>query len=124
MRTKDIKHGETGVEVTVTRGDLKTGGDNGVLVTISTDMSGMDVNEVLRVRLRLKEDGTLSVHVVENTTGQPHGVREVKSKSEYPKYVKMLAEGHEARGDWHVARVLKALDKNTTDNASITTGGK
>ena len=123
MRTKGVSQ-ETGIEVTVTQGDLETGGDNGVLVTISTDMSGISLNELITVRLRLKEDGTLSVLVIENTTGQFLGVREVKSKSEYPKYVKMLAEGHEARGDWHIARALKALDKNTTDNASITTGGK
>ena len=123
MRTKGIS-AETGIEVTVTRDDLETGGDNGVLVTISTDMSGISLNELITVRLRLKEDGTLSVLVIENTTGQFLGVREVKSKSEYPEYVKMLAEGHEARGDWHIARALKALDKNTTDNASITTGGK
>ena len=122
MRTKGIAY-ETGIEVTVTRDDLETGGDSGVLVTISTDMSGMSLNELITVRLRLKEDGTLSVFVVENTTGQFKGVREVKSRSEYPKYVKMLAEGDEARGDWHVARALRALDKNTTDNASITVGG-
>jgi len=123
MRTKGISQ-ETGIEVTVTQGDLKAGGDSGVLVTISTDMSGISLNELITVRLRLKEDGTLSVHVIENTTGQFLGVREVKSKSEYPEYVKMLAEGHEARGDWHIARALKALDNTTTDNASITTGGK
>lgn len=124
MRTKDIKHGETGIEVIVTRDDLKTEGDSGVLVTISTDMSGISLNELITVRLRLKEDGTLSVLVVENTTGQPFGIRELKSKSEYPEYVKMLAEGHNERGDWHVGRALKELDKNTTDNASITIGGK
>lgn len=107
MRTKDISQ-ETGIEVTVTQGDLKAGGDSGVLVTISTDMSGISLNELITVRLRLKEDGTLSVHVIENTTGQPFGIREEKSKSEYPDYVKMLAEGHEARGDWHIARALKA----------------
>ena len=123
MRTKGIS-AETGIEVTVTRDDLETGGDNGVLVTISTDMSGISLNELITMRLRLKEDGTLSVLVIENTTGQFFGVRELRSKSEYPKYVKMLAEGHEARGDWHVARALRSLDKNTTDNASITTGGK
>lgn len=105
MRTKNTRC-DTGIELTVTQGDLQAGGDSGVLVTINTDMAGMSLNEVLTVRLRLSENGTLSVLVVENTTGQFLGVREVKSKTEYPEYVKMLAEGHEARGDWHVARAL------------------
>jgi hypothetical protein len=107
MRTKNTRC-DTGIELTVTQGDLQAGGDSGVLVTINTDMAGMSLNddEVLTVRLRLSENGTLSVLVVENTTGQPFGVREVKYRTEYPEYVKMLAEGHEARGDWHVARAL------------------
>jgi hypothetical protein len=122
MRTKNTRC-DTGMELTVTQGDLQAGGDSGVLVTINTDMTGMDVNELITVRLKLTEDGTLSVLVVENTTGQFLGVREVKSKSEYPEYVKFLAEGHEARGDWHVARALRGLDKVTGDNDSITVGG-
>lgn len=107
MRTKNTRC-DTGIELTVTQGDLQAGGDSGVLVTIKTDMAGMSLSddEVLTVRLRLSENGTLSVLVVENTTGQPFGVREVKYRTEYPEYVKMLAEGHEARGDWHVARAL------------------
>ncbi|NDB60614.1 hypothetical protein EB001_19530 [bacterium] len=105
MDTKNLTC-ETGIEVIATRSDLEAGGDNGVLVTISTDMSGMDVNELITVKLKLKEDGTLSVLVVENTTGQPLGIRKEKSRSEYPKYVKMLAEGHRERGDWHTANYL------------------
>jgi len=105
MDTKNLTC-ETGIEVIATRSDLEAGGDNGVLITISTDISGMDVNELITVKLKLKEDGTLSVLVVENTTGQPFGPREIKSKSEYPKYVNMLADGHRERGDWHVANAL------------------
>jgi len=105
MDTKTLKY-ETGIEVVATRSDLEAGGDNGVLVNISTDMSGIDVNELITVKLKLKRDGTLSVVIYENTTGQPFGIREERSRSEYPKYVKMLAEGHNARGDWHVSKAL------------------
>lgn len=106
METKKINHEWASAEIIVTKDDLKTGGDNGVLIAINTDMSGVDVNELITVKLKLKEDGTLSVLVVENTTGQPFGPREIKSKSEYPKYANMLADGHRERGDWHVANAL------------------
>lgn len=105
----DVKKmtGEHGLEVRITGTDLKTSGRNGVTVNIGTDMIGNGgINDVICVHLTLLDDGTLKVSVVENTTGQPFGMLEVRSKTLYPKYVKMLAQGHKERGDWHVANDL------------------